>query len=173
MRRATLACASVLLLAGFAAGCGDDADKDSSSKQSSRTSPSESGQIDPTIAPSDGSSTDPGTSTDPGAGAEPANAAYCAAARAAGASKEIADLKVAVNELVETLPDSANAKVKRGLDYLQGILESAKDQSDFVDKVQAAKGANSKAVSAYGAFEGVTCPPQAAPEAPAPTTPQP
>ena len=167
MRRATLACASALLLVGFTAGCGDDATDDASSKESTSTAPSDSPSDSPSAEPSD-SPSEPASASE---GAGVATPDYCAAAKSASDSEEIDDLRVAVADLVETLPDSANAQVTSGLDFLQTVLKSANNQSEFVDKVQAATGADRKAVTAYGAFEATTCP-GPAPSASAPAAPE-
>lgn len=172
MRRATLACASLLLLAGFTASCGDnDSNDDSKAKETSSASPSEDASASEDPGTSTGESDTPSTeesqepstepSTDPSTGdgeADPSNATYCAAAKAASDAQTIKDLKQAVGDLDENLPDSASAEVESGLSYLKEVLAKAKDQESFVTEVQKGNEKEQKAVQAYGAFEKQTCP---------------
>lgn len=172
MRRVTLAGASLLLLVGLAAGCGDDGgDDDSTAEEASSQTPTQEPTDDePSTDPSDNESggasqdatEDPSQDasseapTDSGTPATGNVEDYCAASKDANAAQDVDSLRTAVQALSDNLPDSATKKQRSGLDALQDILADAGDMNDFVNQVQTAKQDNPD-MAAYMAYEQKTC----------------
>ncbi|QIX25238.1 hypothetical protein ncot_00535 [Nocardioides sp. JQ2195] len=163
MRRATLACASLLLMAGLTA-CGnddsaDDAKDDASTSRSATASDSTSASEDDSPSETD-ATPDPtdSESADSDDGGE--DAAYCSAVADAGAASDagsIEDLRTAVDALDENLPDAAGDEAEDGLDHLQERLGSAQDLQEFTKMVQGLSKEDQADVQAYSDFEDATC----------------
>ncbi|KRF20291.1 hypothetical protein [Nocardioides sp. Soil796] len=169
MRRATLACASLLLLAGLTAGCGDDSGddskKDDETSSASPTDSTESADASDDASEESDDTTDDESSEAPsdGASVDPSNADFCQAAEDATAAEEIDDLKDAVGDLVENLPDDAGSDAEAGLAYLESALAKSSSEKQFVQEVEKATPEQQAAVQAYSAFESETCSMPAAP----------
>lgn len=172
MRRATLACASLLLLAGLTACGDDDSDKDAKDDGTTSSSASPTDSTDPSA---DESSTDsapsPSTSeSDDSDDSDESTSAYCDASAEASAATTIEELRVAVDKLEENLPDDASDAAEDGLEFLQDELAKAKDIKDFTDAAQKGSKQDLENTKEYGSFESATCASDEAPtEVPEPS----
>lgn len=160
MRRATLACASLMLLAGLTACGGDDSSEDADSgettssaspTESTSSSEEESSSTETTAPPTDTESESESPETDP------ANAEYCAARDEADDAVTLEDLRTAVDKLEDSLPDDAPDAAEEGLEYLQEEVQSAKTLDAFSKSVSGASKDEMAKVEAYGTFEDDTC----------------